>query len=64
MADMFADDLSYYQMRAEAEVELAVHSTDTRVVQAHYDLSAAYLELAYGCIDQAKRAGAEVSPRG
>ena len=64
MSDMFADDLSYYQMRAETEVEMAVQATDRRVVQAHYDLSAAYLELAYGCIDQAKRAGAEVSPRG
>ena len=63
MSDMFADDLSYYQMRAETEVEMAVQATDRRVVQAHYDLSAAYLELAYGCIDQAKRAG-DVSPRG
>lgn len=53
---MIRNDASYYQLRAEAEVELARTSTDPRAVQAHYDLSAAYLELVYGVVDHVSRA--------
>jgi hypothetical protein len=53
---MMAEDASYYQSRAETELELAQHSTHPRAVQAHYDLSAAYLELLYGAMDHADRA--------
>ncbi len=50
------DDASYHQWRAETEVELARQSTHPKAVQAHYDLSAAYLELLYGAMDHADRA--------
>jgi hypothetical protein len=56
---MVSEDPSYYQMRAEAEVEMACRSTDPIAVQAHYDLSAAYLELVYGAVDQAGRSAAD-----
>lgn len=55
-AGMMAEDASYFQSRAEIEVELAQQSTHPRAVQAHYDLSAAYLELLYGAMDHADRA--------
>jgi len=50
------DIASNYEWRAETEVELARQSTHPKAVQAHYDLSAAYLELRYGAIDHADRA--------
>lgn len=53
---MISDDMSFFQMRAEAEVELACQSTDPKAVQAHYDLSSAYLELVWGVVDHAARA--------
>ena len=56
---MVSEDPSYYQMMAEAEVEMACRSTDPVAVQAHYDLSAAYLELAYGVVDHVGRASAD-----
>jgi hypothetical protein len=51
-----ADDASYRDWQAQAEVELAGHSTHPTAVQAHYDLSATYLELRYGAMDHADRA--------
>ena len=56
---MISEDASYFQMRAEAEVELAQLSTDPRAAQAHYDLSAAYLELVYGVVDHVSRASGD-----
>ncbi len=56
---MISEDAHYYQRRAEMEVELAQQSTHPRAVQAHYDLSAAYLELVWGSMDHAERARAE-----
>jgi hypothetical protein len=53
------DDMSYYQMRAETEVELARQSGDPRAVQAHYDLSSAYLELIWGVVDHVGRASGD-----
>lgn len=41
---MSSDDSDYLETRAEAEIELARHATDPRVVQAHYDLATAYLD--------------------
>jgi hypothetical protein len=40
---MFEDDRSYYQHRAEVEVERAQAATLPAVVQVHYHLSEAYL---------------------
>jgi hypothetical protein len=40
---MFEDDRSYYQHRAEVEVERAQAATLPAVVQVHYRLSEAYL---------------------
>jgi hypothetical protein len=53
-----ADDASYGDWRAQTEVELARQSNRPSAVQAHYDLSAAYLELRYGAMDHADRARA------
>jgi hypothetical protein len=40
---MFEDDRSYYQHRAEVEIERAQLATVPSVVQAHYQLAEAYL---------------------
>ncbi|WP_425228870.1 hypothetical protein [Sphingomonas sp.] len=40
---MFEDDRSYYQHRAEVEIERAQSATVPSVVQAHYQLAEAYL---------------------
>ena len=45
---MVADDLDYYERRAEAEIELARHARDSRVVQAHYELANIYLDRIHG----------------
>jgi hypothetical protein len=42
-ASMFEDDRSYYQHRAEIEVERAQTATLPSVVQVHYQLAEAYL---------------------
>jgi hypothetical protein len=39
---MFEDDRSYYQRRAEAEVQRAQAATAPAAVQAHYALAEAY----------------------
>jgi hypothetical protein len=41
-ANMFEDDRSYYQHRAEVEIERAQLATVPNVVQAHYQLAEAY----------------------
>ena len=41
---MAADDLDYYEQRAETEIELAQRAEDARAVQAHYELASAYLD--------------------
>jgi hypothetical protein len=41
-------ELEYYQHRAEEEIELARHSSDSRAVQAHYEIAAAYLDRIHG----------------
>lgn len=40
---MFDDDRSYYQHRAEAEIERAERATEPCAVKAHYELAEAYL---------------------
>ena len=45
---MAADEIAYYERRAEAELELAQRATDARAVQVHYELAAHYLERIYG----------------
>ena len=45
---MGADDLAYYEKRAEAELKLAQGAKDAKAVQAHYDLANAYLERIHG----------------
>lgn len=51
-----ADDASYGDWRVQTEVEPARSSAHAKTVRAHYDLSAAYLELRYGAMDHADRA--------
>ena len=41
---MVADDVAYYERRAEAEIELAQRAKDSRAVQVHYELANHYLE--------------------
>ena len=40
---MFQDDMSYYQHRAQVEVERALEAGRPDVARVHYDLAAAYL---------------------
>jgi hypothetical protein len=42
------DEIEYYQLRAEAEIELAQQASHSRAVQAHYQLAAAYLDRIHG----------------
>ena len=42
-ASMFENDRSYYQHRADIEIERAQSATVPSVVQAHYQLAEAYL---------------------
>ena len=44
---MSVDDPEYFEQRAEAELALAQRATDSRVVQAHYELATHYLERIY-----------------
>lgn len=44
---MSRDDATYFEQRAETQIELARKSTDKRAVQAHYDLANAYLDKVY-----------------
>ena len=55
---MINEDASYFRVRAETDVEMAQLATHPAAVQAHYDLSAAYLELAFGVVDHVGRAAA------
>jgi len=45
---MSLEEAEYYERRAEAEVTLAQQATDGRVVRAHYELAAAYLDRVHG----------------
>ena len=45
---MATEDILYFERRAEAELELAQRATDSRVVKAHYELAAQYLERIHG----------------
>ena len=44
---MSRDDSLYFERRAEQEIQLAQHASDTRAVQAHYQLASAYLDRIY-----------------
>jgi hypothetical protein len=45
---MSQEDRDYLERRAEAEIELARQASNSKVVQAHYDMAAAYLDRIYG----------------
>jgi hypothetical protein len=45
---MSAEELDYYQERAETQIELAQQASDRRAVQAHYEIAAAYLDRVHG----------------
>jgi hypothetical protein len=47
------DDLTYYEKRAETEIELAQRATHASVVRAHYELATAYLDRIHGDGSQA-----------
>ena len=42
---MTSDEIVYFEKRAETQISLAQRSTDTRAVQAHYQLACHYLDL-------------------
>lgn len=44
---MSQEDVTYFERRAEAEIELARQSESIPVVQAHYQLATAYLDKIY-----------------
>jgi len=41
------EDAAYFERRAEAQIALAQRSTDSRAVQAHYELATHYLDRVY-----------------
>lgn len=45
---MSRDEITYYQSRAEAEIEAAQRARHARVVQVHYQLASAYLDRIHG----------------
>lgn len=50
---MSNEEQDYFQRRAEEEIELAQQARHFRVVQAHYQLASAYLDLIHGDLPQA-----------
>lgn len=46
-----ADDIDYFERRAEAQIALAQQAVNPRVVQAHYQLATSYLDRIYGAPD-------------
>lgn len=51
------DESMYLIERAEAEIELAQRAKHPRAVAAHYQLSEAYLDRAYGAGKPTKKLG-------
>ena len=45
---MTRDEMNYYQLRAEAETEMAQRAQCPKAVQAHYRLASAYLDRIHG----------------
>jgi hypothetical protein len=45
---MSQEEQEYFELRAEAELELAQAAAHRRAVQAHYELAAAYLDRIHG----------------
>lgn len=45
---MCREDHTYYEARAEQEIEAAQKARDVRVVRAHYRLANYYLDLVHG----------------
>ncbi|HEX8365120.1 MAG TPA: hypothetical protein VD887_10755 [Allosphingosinicella sp.] len=45
---MSADELAYFESRAEAEIALAQQAGHARAVKAHYELASAYLDRIHG----------------
>jgi hypothetical protein len=45
---MSREEMTYYQSRAEAEIEMAQRAQHARAVQAHYQLASAYLDKIHG----------------
>lgn len=48
---MSKHDVSYFQFRAEWELELAQRATHPAAVRAHYQLAEMYLDKVYGSPD-------------
>lgn len=42
------DDMTYFERRAEAEIEAAQRASHSKAVQAHYSLASAYLDRVHG----------------
>jgi hypothetical protein len=49
---MSEEDRDYLERRAEAEIELARQASHEKVVQAHYQLASAYLDLLHGDVPE------------
>ncbi len=45
---MSTDERTYYEKRAEAELELAQRAKHPEAVKAHYELAGFYLDRVYG----------------
>jgi hypothetical protein len=49
---MPTDTASYFEERAEEELELAQQATHPKAVKAHYDLAGYYLDKVHGTPDE------------
>ncbi|MGZ8282286.1 MAG: hypothetical protein ACXWUN_04945 [Allosphingosinicella sp.] len=45
---MSVEDVTYYEQRAQTEIELAQRATHTNAAQAHYEMATAYLDRIHG----------------
>ena len=45
---MAAEDVEYYERRAEQEIELAQRADHALAERAHYELASAYLDRSHG----------------
>ena len=59
---MAVEKESYFERRAEAELELAVQAIHPAAVRAHYLLAGYYLDQVYGAADEPTQSAIAPSP--
>ena len=51
---MSLEDVTYYEQRAQAELELAQRATHANAVRAHFEMATAYLDRIHGAAAHSK----------